>query len=65
VERRHGYVHLFLHSSSLVPRHTPFVPDVHSGDQLYNRLRDFVDAVHGFARVEPATVGEYAHLALP
>jgi hypothetical protein len=65
VERRHGYVHLFLHSPSLLPGLTPFVPDERSRDRLYGRIRDFVDAVHGFARVEPATVGEYARLALP
>ena len=64
VERGHGYVQLFLHSPSLVPGLTPFTPDERSRDRLYGRIRDFVDAVHGFARVEPATVGEYARLAL-
>lgn len=64
-ERRHGFVHLFLHSPSLVPGLTPFVPDEHSRDRLYGRLRDVVEAIHGFAQVETATVGEYARRALP
>ncbi len=60
VEAGTGFVHLFLHSPSLVRGFTPFVQSDSDLARLRDTIAGFVDGLAGFASVEPATVDEAA-----
>lgn len=55
------YLHLFLHSSSLMPGLTPFGRSTEQVDRLYERLERFVRHLASVADLSFATVGEMAH----
>ena len=55
-----GYLHLFFHSSSLVPGNSPFVQTKQDAQALRACISEFVSRVSDFADLESATVSELA-----
>lgn len=54
------FVHLFLHSSSLVPGLSPFVKTAAERDRLHRRIECYVEGLARMASIEARTVGEAA-----
>jgi hypothetical protein len=57
------HLHLFFHSSSLVPGLSPFCRSGADVDRLLSRVCDFVERVAALAEVRPARVTEVADAA--
>ena len=60
IESEVGYLHLFFHSSSLIPGNSPFVQTEEDAQALTACISEFVSRVSGFADLESATVSELA-----
>jgi hypothetical protein len=54
------YLHLFFHSSSLLPGRTPFVRTDSDVTRLYNSLRQYVEGLQRITDVQFCTVSEAA-----
>jgi hypothetical protein len=54
------HLHLFFHSSSLVPGLSPFTRSRGDVDRLLGRMRAFVERLSAIAEVSPARVTEAA-----
>jgi peptidoglycan/xylan/chitin deacetylase (PgdA/CDA1 family) len=59
------HLHLFFHSSSLVPGLTPFTPTQRDVDRLYGRIEEYVNRMAGMADLQPCTVAEAAQRLAP
>jgi hypothetical protein len=55
------YLHMYLHSSSLMAGLTPFGRTQERVDGIYSRIRDFVTGLREIADVRTLTVSEAAH----
>jgi hypothetical protein len=60
VEAGAPYLHMYLHSSSLLAGLTPFGKTPQGVDRIYDAIRGFVGGLREFAVVEPCTVSEAA-----
>lgn len=54
------FVHLLVHSSSLVPGLSPFVTSVVDRERLYTTIERYVEGLAKMASIRPATVSEAA-----
>jgi hypothetical protein len=55
------YLHMYLHSSSLLAGLTPFGKTQEQVDGIFARIRDFVTGLREIADVRTLTVSEAAH----
>jgi hypothetical protein len=60
-----GFVHLFVHSPSLLPGRTPFVSTAADRNRLYGMLETYVEELARVVPIRPATVAEAAEALLP
>jgi len=60
IEAGAPYLHMYLHSSSLLAGLTPFGKTQQDVERIYDAIRGFVGGLREFALVEPCTVSEAA-----
>jgi len=65
IEAGAPYLHMYLHSSSLLAGQTPFGSTQQEVDRIYDAIRRFVGGLREFAVVEPCTVSEAADRYAP
>jgi hypothetical protein len=63
VERRLPVLNLFLHSTSLLPGATSFVPSSSERERLLERIRRYLDAVISEHQARPVRLGELSGMA--
>lgn len=63
VERRLPVLNLFLHSTSMLPGATSFVPSTGDRERLLERIRRYLDTVVSEYRVRPTRLGELSGMA--
>jgi hypothetical protein len=65
IEAGAPYLHMYLHSSSLLAGLSPFGETQQDVDGIYEAIRGFVEGLRRFAVIEPCTVTEAAHRYAP
>lgn len=65
IEAGAPYLHMYLHSSSLLAGLTPFGKTPQGVERIYDAIRGFVGGLREFAVVEPCTVTEAAERYAP
>lgn len=60
-----GHLHLFFHSSSLLPGLTPFTRTQGEVERLYDRLEEVIDRLHILSELQFVSVRRAAELSFP